>query len=100
MQIFVISSSHLRFHREHPKYIKKYLKVMPNTTYGMILIFGDSTMTKRPLWIKLDISESPRLCVGFIGPPFFETPMNLFRLVNNVKEQDWPSAKGMNCPNS
>ncbi|RDX71696.1 Pro-Pol polyprotein, partial [Mucuna pruriens] len=29
---------------EHPELIKKDLKSMPNTKYGMTLIFGDSTM--------------------------------------------------------
>ncbi|RDX95553.1 hypothetical protein CR513_21897, partial [Mucuna pruriens] len=38
--------------------------------------------------------------VGFIGPPFSKTLTNMSRPANSVCEQEWPSTKGMKCPNS
>ncbi|RDX85423.1 hypothetical protein CR513_33390, partial [Mucuna pruriens] len=52
--------------------------------------FLSFSIRRRPLWIDSNSLESPRLW----------TPMNLSQPANNVKEQEWPSAKGMKCPNS
>ncbi|RDX90685.1 Retrovirus-related Pol polyprotein from transposon opus, partial [Mucuna pruriens] len=38
--------------------------------------------------------------VGSIGPQFFEMLTNMSRPTNSVSEQEWPSTKGMKCPNS
>ncbi|RDY07843.1 putative mitochondrial protein, partial [Mucuna pruriens] len=37
---------HLNFHQRHLDYTKRDCKVMPSTTYGMILTFGDYAMFK------------------------------------------------------
>ncbi|RDY07700.1 hypothetical protein CR513_08146, partial [Mucuna pruriens] len=46
LRTFVITSSHLSFHQKHLNYTKRNLKVMLNIIYGMIHIFGVSTVIK------------------------------------------------------
>ncbi|RDX94504.1 hypothetical protein CR513_23103, partial [Mucuna pruriens] len=101
---------------------KEKLKVMLNITYGMIRIFGDSTVTKsfagafrilrsspssisviqHPEVVIMDQVGQPKeySTVGSIGLPFSKMLTNLCRPANNVSKQEWLSAKGMKCPNS
>ncbi|RDX96194.1 hypothetical protein CR513_21183, partial [Mucuna pruriens] len=100
----------IRFHRKHLDYTKRNLKVMPSITYGMILIFGDSTMIKSYASASRTLKSSqssnfimqhlevaimdqlgqPEKCltVGSIGPPFSETPTNSSPPTTNARKQE------------
>ncbi|RDX67055.1 Retrovirus-related Pol polyprotein from transposon 17.6, partial [Mucuna pruriens] len=86
------------FHRRHLSFTRKKSKAMPNTTYEMILTYGDFIVTKSfggafltPRSIRfssfamqhleaptMDLLGLPKKCwiADFIGPPFSETLIN------------------------
>ncbi|RDY03052.1 Retrovirus-related Pol polyprotein from transposon 17.6, partial [Mucuna pruriens] len=96
------------FPPEASKLYKEKLKMVLNTTYGMIRTFGDSTAIKSfagAFWISscsysstffiqhpeattMDQLRQLEKCltVGFTGLPFSKTPINSSPPVNNVKE--------------
>ncbi|RDX78282.1 hypothetical protein CR513_41453, partial [Mucuna pruriens] len=89
---------HLSFHQRHPGYTKRKLKVMLNTTYGMIHTFGDFVEIKSfavsPPLLSFSIRRAtmdqlgqPRKCLtmGSTSLPFSETPINLSPPTNNVE---------------
>ncbi|RDX78894.1 hypothetical protein CR513_40763, partial [Mucuna pruriens] len=73
---------------------------MPNTTYWMIHIFGDSTMIKsfassfqilRSKAITMDQLGQPEKClIAGSSPLFSKMPINSSLPANDVKEQGWP----------
>ncbi|RDX75734.1 Retrovirus-related Pol polyprotein, partial [Mucuna pruriens] len=97
------------FHQRHPVCTNRNLRVMPNTIYGMILTFGESTMIKSftgAFWTLRSILSSnfvtqhleaatmdqlgqPEKCLipGFIGPPFSKMFINSSPPANNAKRQ-------------
>ncbi|RDX79160.1 hypothetical protein CR513_40447, partial [Mucuna pruriens] len=94
----LLKKSDANFHQRRPDCTKRDSKVMPNTTYGMILTFVDSTMIKsytgasrmsRSIRFSnfvlqhleatiMDQLRQPKKCliVGSIGLPFSEMLIN------------------------
>ncbi|RDY10513.1 gag-pol, partial [Mucuna pruriens] len=95
---------------------------MPNTTFGMILTYGDFAVIKlfagaslKPRSIRssnsamqhLEVDAMDQLGVpgefliaAFIGPLFSERLIYSSPLVINVKKLEWQLPEGMKCPNS
>ncbi|RDY11497.1 hypothetical protein CR513_03844, partial [Mucuna pruriens] len=99
----------------HLEHTKKKLKVMLSITYGMIRIFGDSTVTRlftsafRTTRSNRSFSfviRHPKATitnqvgwpkkystVDSIGPPFSETLTNMSQPANSVNEQEYPNSQ-------
>ncbi|RDX69428.1 hypothetical protein CR513_51459, partial [Mucuna pruriens] len=100
------------FHQRHPGYTRKDFKVMPNTTYGMILTYGNFAMIKLFTSVFLmprshrsssfvmqhleaaimDQLKQPEKysTASSIGPPFSGTHINSSPPAKNAKNLEWP----------
>ncbi|RDY04635.1 Retrovirus-related Pol polyprotein, partial [Mucuna pruriens] len=110
LHVSIISLLHLSFHQRHLGYTKRKLKVMLNTTYGMIHTFGDSTVIKSfevysgsrdlvnlpllsfgirrwPLWFNSDSLESDWMWV-LLAHYFLRCPLICLRLRTMSESRD------------